>query len=289
MPYTPGSALDGLSATLGDVALGAVDEAGVGWHLQTLDGWDSPETRAEFTDREGDHGAWAGPVYLGSRPITLAGTIVAPSQELLEQGMDRLRVAAGLTDTLLTVWETTPKQAVVRRSGKLLMQYITDATATFSVMVTAADPRRYSTELQEGTAGLPSSTGGVTPPLTPPVASDAVVVSGEITATNLGTFKTRPVFVIDGPVDRPQILVQAPDGKVTFLTYSQALYDGDQLVIDTGAKTCVLNGSVSRRRFLILPTGWPVIPAKSMVAIQFQARYYDSSAQLTARWRSAWM
>jgi hypothetical protein len=44
--------------------------------LQTLEGWDSPEIRAEFQDREADHGAWASPVYLGSRPITLA----APSR-----------------------------------------------------------------------------------------------------------------------------------------------------------------------------------------------------------------
>jgi len=289
MPYTPGSALDGLRASLGSVDLGAVDSDGTAWFLQTLEGWDSPESRSEFTDREGDHGAWASPVYLGSRPITLSGTIIAPTRDFLEAAMDRLRVAAGLTDTVLTVWETVPKQTTVRRSGKPLMQYVTDTVATYSVMVTAADPRRYSTSLQSETTQLPSSSGGLTPPVTPPLTSTAVTVAGEITADNDGTFETRAVFTVTGPADSPQILTAMPDGSVVFLNYTDILFSGDQLVIDTDAKTCVLNGVVSRRRFLVTPTGWPTIPALSSVSVQFRAKYYNSSATLTASWRSAWM
>lgn len=289
MAYIPNTDLDGLVATLGTLRLGAVDDTGVAWFLQSLEGWDSPESRSEFTDREGDHGAWASPVYLGSRPITLSGTIIASSQDFLEAAMDRLRVAAGLTDTALTIWESVPKQATVRRSGKPLMQYVTDTAATYSVMVTAADPRRYSTALQSETTQLPSSSGGLTPPVTPPLTSTAVTVAGEITADNEGTFETRAVFTITGPADSPQILTAMPDGSVVFLNYTDILYDGDQLVIDTDAKTCILNGVVSRRRFLITPTGWPTIPAQSTVSVQFRARYYNSSATLTAQWRSAWM
>ncbi|MFE4697294.1 hypothetical protein ACFRIC_09390 [Streptomyces sp. NPDC056738] len=286
---TAGSALDGLKASLGAVDLGRVDSNGVSWFLQTLEGWDSPESRSEFTDREGDHGSWAGPVYLGSRPITLGGTIVAPSRDLLDGAMEQIRSAAGLTDTVLTVWETAPKQAVVVRSGKPLAQYVTDTAATYSVMVTAADPRRYSTTLQSATTGLPSSSGGLTPPVTPPLTSTATTVAGEIDALNEGTFETRALFTITGPADTPQILTQMPDGSVVFLTYTDVLVTGDSLVIDTDAKTCVLNGAVSRRRYLVTPTGWPTIPADSQVSFQFRARYYNSTATLTASWRSAWM
>lgn len=289
MPFTAGADLGGIRVDLGTVALGAVDSDGVAWFLQAMEGWDSPENRSEVTEREGDHGAWASPVYLGSRPITLSGTIIAPSRTLLEGAMDQLRVAAGLDDTVLTVRETVPKQATVRRSGKPLMQYVTDTAATYSVMVTAADPRRYSTTLQSKSTMLPSSSGGLTPPVTPPLTSTAVTVSGEISAGNDGTFETRAVFTIAGPADSPQILTAMPDGSVIFLNYTDILYAGDVLVIDTDAKTCVLNGVVSRRRFLITPTGWPTIPALSTVACQFRARYYNSSATLTASWRSAWM
>lgn len=289
MTYTPGATLDGIQATLGSVTLGAVDSAGVAWYLQSLDGWDSPESRGTFTERESDHGAWASPVYLGARPITLGGTIVAPSRAALELAMDQLRAAAGLTDTVLTVGEDTPKQATVRRSGKPLMQYITDNKATYSVMVTAADPRRYSTTLESGTTHLPSTSGGLTLPAALPWTLSATTVAGEVDATNDGDFETRPLFTITGPVASPQVLCQMPDGSVRFLNYSQDLLTGDVLVIDTDAHTVILNSNASRRRFLTTPTGWPTFPAGSTVACLFRAGGYNSTATLTATWRSAWM
>lgn len=290
MAFTAGADLGGIRADLSSVPLGGVDSAGVAWALQGMEGWDSAEVRAEFAEREADHGAWASPVYLGSRPITLSGTVTAPDRMALEDALDRLRAAVALTDTLLVVYElTTPKRAMVRRSGKPLFAYVTDRIATYSVMVTAADPRRYSTSLESETTNLPSSSGGLTPPLTPPLTSTAVTVSGEITAENEGTLETRAVFTIAGPADSPQILTSMPDGSVIFLNYTDILYSGDVLVIDTDAKTCILNGAVSRRRFLVTPTGWPTIPAESTVAVQFRAKYYNSSATLTAQWRSAWM
>ncbi|MFF1547161.1 phage distal tail protein [Streptomyces sp. NPDC058291] len=288
MPYTPGISLGGLSATLGSVALGTVDASGVAWVLQTLEGWDSPDVRAEFTDREGDHGAWASPVYLGSRPITLAGTIVAPSQALLEAAMEQLRAAAGLTDTQLTVWETLPKQCTVRRSGKVLLQYVTDVTASYSVMVTAEDPRRYGTTQQSGVTGLPVTTGGLTFPAAVPFAFSASGATGTIAAANAGTVETRPVLTVAGPVVAPLVSALYPDGTVRQLAYSQTLQSGEQLVIDTDARTVLLNG-VSRRRFLSVPAGWPTIPAASTVTYQFQSGTYSASASLTATWRSAWM
>jgi len=287
--YTPGTDIDGLQATLGTLRLGAVDSAGVAWFLQSLEGWDSPEIRSEFTDREADHGAWASPVYLGSRPITAGGTIDAPNQALLEDAMDQLRVAAALSDATLTVWEAIPKQATVRRSGKPLMQYLTDTKATYSIMVTAADPRRYGATQQSGTTSLPVTTGGLTLPISLPLTIGSTTVAGQVDAPNGGTFETRPVFTITGPVSAPQILGVAPDGSVRYLNYSQDLASGDVLVIDTDAHTAVLNGSVSRRRYLSVPTGWPSIPASSSVSFQFRAAAYNSTATLAVSWRSAWM
>ncbi|MEV5347207.1 phage distal tail protein [Streptomyces achromogenes] len=288
MPYTPGAVLDGLQASLGSVTLGAVDSEGVAWYLQTLEGWDSPEVRASWTDREGDHGAWASPVYYGSRPITLGGTIVAPSRVLLEQAMDQLRAAAGLTDTLLVVQESTPKQAVVRRSGKLLIQYVTATTASFNVLVTAADPRRYGTTLMTTTTKLPSTTGGLTLPAATPWLLSATVAAGQIDAVNDGDVETRPVLTITGPVVAPQIQAQMPDGSVRLATFSQDLASGDVLVIDTDAHTVTLNGSVSRRRFLTIPSGWPTIPAGAVTSFIFRSTAYNPTATLTAAWRSAW-
>ena len=73
------------------------------------------------------------------------------------------------------------------------------------------------------------------------------------------------------------------------LIYSLDLASGDVLTIDTDARTVLLNGSVSRRRFLTVPAGWPTIPGNSAVTYQFQSSTYNASATLTATWRSAWM
>lgn len=290
MPFTAGQDLGGISVDLGAIPLGRVDSNGVAWALQSFDGWDGSEVRSEYTDREADHGSWASPAYLGSRPITLAGTVTAPDRTSLESALEQLRAAAALGDTTLVVYELAgPKQAVVRRSGKPLFAYVTDRIATYSVLVTAGDPRRYSTTLQTGTTGLPSTTGGLTFPVTFPVTWSATTVSGQINAVNQGSMDTRPVLTITGPVVAPTVSALYPDGTVRQLVYSLDLATGDVLVIDTDAHTVILNGTVSRRRFMTVASGWPTIPANSQVIYQFQSSTYNATAMLTATWRSAWM
>jgi hypothetical protein len=229
-------------------------------------------------------------VYLGSRPITLAGTVTAPDRPTLEDALERLRTAAALTDTVLVVYElASPKQATVRRSGKPLFAYVTDRIATYSVLVTAADPRRYSTTLQSGMTGLPTTSGGLAFPATFPISFSATTVSGQIGAANAGSVDTRPVLTIAGPVVAPTVSALYPDGTVKQLAYSLDLASGDVLVIDTDAHTVILNGNTSRRRFMTVASGWPTIPANSSVSYQFQSGTYNASAMLTASWRSAWM
>ncbi|MFG3048144.1 phage distal tail protein [Streptomyces sp. NPDC048241] len=285
----PSTDIDGLQATLGSLRLGAVDSTGAAWRLQTLEGWDSPDVRAEYQEREADHGAWASPVYLGSRPITLGGIIEAPDRSTLQAAMDQLSAAVTLTDTTLTVWEQTPRQCTVRRSGKLLTQYVTDRVATWSALVTAADPRRYEITQQTGTTGLPATTGGLTFPVTFPITFSATTVSGQIIATNAGNIGTRPVITITGPVSTPVVSALYPDGTVRQLLYSLDLAAGDTLVIDVDAHSVLLAGGVSRRRFLTVSGGWPAVPPGASVAFQFQAATYTPTAALTVAWRSAWM
>lgn len=285
--YLPGTDLGGMRADLGELPLGAVDANGVAWFLQGMRGWDSPELRAELQQREGDHGAWHTPGYLAERPVTLTGTIVAPDRAALEDAMDRARAAAGLDDVLLVVREHIPRQAVVRRSGSPVMEYTTDRIATYSLMVTAADPRRYATEEQSDSTPLASSTGGLTLPAAPPLTLAATTVSGEVAAYNAGDLGTRPVLRIDGPVAAPRIYAQYENAAVRALLYAETLGAGDSLVVDVDAKSVILNGSASRRRFLTAQ--WPEIPPRQTVRFLFTADVYAPGALLTVTWRSAWM
>lgn len=284
----PGQVLGGITASLGGLLLGAVDSSGVAWSLGTLDGWDSPEVRSTLTDRESDHGAWYAPVYLGARPVTLTGTITAPDGPTLDGAIEQLIAANSFTDTTLIVNESIPKQATVRRSGKAIIQRVTNCIATYSLLVTAADPRRYSTTLSTGSTGLPSTSGGLVFPATPPLAFSATTVNGSIPAVNSGSMEARPILTISGPVTVPQIITLYPDGSTRVLTYTPTadLAAGDQLVIDTDAHTVTLGGA-SRRRWM--SGDWPDIPAYTTVLFQFRSPVASPTALLTAAWRSAWM
>lgn len=285
----PGQVLGGMTASLGSLLLGAVDSSGVAWSLGTLEGWDSPEVRSTLTDRESDHGSWYAPVYLGSRPVTLTGVITAPDGPSLDVAIEQLIATVSFTDTVLSVNESIPKRAVVHRSGKPIIQRQTDRVATYSILVTAADPRRYDVNLQTQSTALNSSSGGLAFPITFPVTFSASSVAGSITATNSGSMETRPVFTITGPATAPQIITLYPDGTTKALSYSSlsgGLGVGEQLAIDTDAHT-VLSGAASRRRWI--SGDWPTIPAFTTVQFQFRDSPYNAATLLTASWRSAWM
>ncbi|MFJ3878074.1 phage distal tail protein [Streptomyces sp. NPDC090077] len=279
--------LGSIPITLGNLQLAVADDSGVDWVVTDVKGWDSPGLRAESATRQADHGAWPAPVYLDARPITITGSIEAPTQEARDAAVDELTAAVALTDTLLVVEETTPKQVVVRRSGQLLIQLEGLYNATYSAMVTAYDPRRYSTTLQTQSTGLPSVSGGLTIPVSLPISLTSSITGGAFTLINDGSIDTRPVFTISGPAVNPIVVCTHPDGSTDQLTYSATLVLGDQLVIDTDAHTVTLNGTVSRRRYL--SGTWPEIGPSSSLAVQWSATAYDAAALLTGTCRSAWM
>lgn len=286
---TVGQQLGPITAQLGTLTLGVVDAALVSWTLGGIDGWDGSSVRVTQSDRQQDHGVWLAPTYLGDRPLTLTGTISAMSQADLDTAIDQLLAACSLTDTTLVVNDSTPRQATVRRSGKPIIQRITDTLATYSLLMTAADPRRYETTLQQVVTGLPVTSGGLALPATLPWTLSATT-TGSVSATNRGTFDTSPVLTLTGPVSQPVISARYADGSLRQLTYYGAdLATGESLVIDTDART-VMQGGASRRRYMRFTGGeWPTIPAGQTVVYTLQAAAYNATARLSVAWRSAWI
>jgi phage-related protein len=130
-------------------------------------------------------------------------------------------------------------------------------------------------------------TGGLSLPITLPINISATTVSGSITLTNEGSVATRPTLTIAGPVETPTIVAALPGGAVTQIVYGATLQTGDVLVIDSAARTVILNGTASRR--LYFSGTWPEIPAGSSVTYSWSSPVYDSNALLTGTCRSAWM
>lgn len=289
----PGTVLSGRRVDLADIQFGMVDASGTAWRIgaEGLQGWDSAEVRSTVTQRQSAHGAWMGPTYLGERVVTLGGTITADTAALADAAVEQLLAAVpldGFAD--LIVYEAIPKQAAIRQSGKPVVKYETDTVVTWSLLVTAPDPRRYGVSLRTATTGLPSTSGGLVLPAAPPWVLSAVTVSGFIQCDNDGSIETYPVIAIAGPVQQPTVTVRRADGTVTALAYSGDLASGDVLTLDCANHTATVGGS-SRRRYV--SGDWPVIPGATGgigggAAVLFGSAVYSATATLTATWRPAW-
>jgi hypothetical protein len=283
----PGTSLGGRRVDVGGLQLGLVDAAGVAWRIGAdgLQGWDSPEVRSTVTQREAADGAWMSPSYLGERVITLGGTMTAPSVGAADAAVEQLLAAVPLRDfTTLTVYESIPKQAAVRRSGKPVVKWETDTVVTWSLLVTAPDPRRYGTDLRTATTGLPSTSGGLVLPAAPPWTLSAVTVGGFVQAANEGTLTAYPTLAIAGPVQHPTVTTRYADGSTTALAYASDLASGDTLTLDCAAHTASVGGA-SRRRYI--SGAWPSIPPGGAQFL-FGSSVYSATAAMTATWRAAW-
>lgn len=152
---------------LGDITCnGARDDDGVLWRCRTLSGWGSPASTATTIRRPRDHGGWASKGYLAPRVLTMGGVMEAPSVAVARAAVDRLCTAAALDEVMLTVTEDIARQCHVIRDGEVLVTWVTDRLAQWSLQLLAQDPRRYATSADSASTGLPAATGGLSWPAT---------------------------------------------------------------------------------------------------------------------------
>ncbi len=155
-------------------------------------------------------------------------------------------------------------------------------TATFELVAT--DPLIYSASESTETTSLPSAGGGVTFPMVAPITFGTVSTGGSIFAENAGSFDADVTLRIDGPVTNPRVENLAADRTIAV---NLTLATGEYLVIDTKARTVLLNGTASRYSSLDSSSRWwSLAPGTS--EIRFRAST-PTVATLAAAWRSAWL
>lgn len=242
------------TVTLGSLVFGALEASGVAWVVNDLQGWGSPASTMQVTQKPRSHGGWAGPGYLPARTLSITGTVDAPSTAALSDAIDRLSAAATLTDTTLTVNEAgRARTMTVRRQGEVLVSMTSALAATWSVQLVALDPRRYGPMVSQST-GLPSSSGGLTWPITFPVTWTGVTNTGIVSIPNAGNI-TAPVLIrIDGPVPGFSIS-HIGSGQLAVLSSSQALAAGEFVTIDMENRKVLAQGQASRAGYLT-SRGW---------------------------------
>lgn len=280
---------DGIGMTIGDTLLHAwysdADEHGVKWGLTQLDGWfDGWEGVGAVEQRSHQDGAWVSPQYASARLLSVGGSVESYSWDAVTQAWDRLLAQIPFR-TLSPVSVTTGEgsvpemTALVRQSGKPILFERRAGRAKFSLSLVAPDPRRYAATSRSATLVLPLLSGGIAPPLTPPLTVTGSTTVSQATLANDGTVLTYPILELAGP---------CPPARIVNLTTGEALRvvdpvpAGQILVIDV-QRGIATTGGQSRR---VLGSWWGLAPGANEVA--FYADGYDAAATLDISYRSAW-
>lgn len=268
------------------VPLGAVDGNGTAWVIQKLDGWDSPDVQgAGVIALSGDHGAIPAPQYYAARSLTLKVTATASSQALRDAARAAMQAAVPVSDlALFTYNEPVPKQAYVRRSGRLTEVCLDLQSVTFTVGMIAPDPRKYGTVTKTASAyAINASLTGVTVPFTMPVTLPAQPLSGSAVIVNAGNFETRPVITITGPITSPALLNVTTGQQVSWTGLS--LSATDTLGADFRAAQAYLNGTGYRPADLA-SSWWTCPPGSTTVQLAGNA---GTGAGFSCSWQDAYI
>lgn len=195
-------------------------------------------------------------------------------------------------DTVVVLRAFYPGSTVVRRCygrGRKIMPTLGLAYAglvPFTSQFQASDTIWYADiESTLTMTMIPSFTGGLTWPVTPPFQWAAQTNFQASTMVNAGSLPTWPVLTFTGPISFPGLTyVNTP----VSIGYNGSLKNGDTLVIDTRpwARTVLLNGTSVAGAL----TGDPMIglqlqPGSTLV--HFTGQDFTGSSQMVARWRSA--
>jgi len=138
--------------------LSGSDEFGE-WVVTDLDGWfDSPESKGESQDREGQDGEFDLPIYNAARYITVTGHLHTKDHYLNHEAMSFLTGAMAGRFQVEGHGETLWADA--KRNGKIKFTPITDTFAQWQVPLKCVKPYKYGeTNTFTAAIGAPLSVG----------------------------------------------------------------------------------------------------------------------------------
>jgi hypothetical protein len=146
--------------------------------------------------------------------------------------------------------------------------------------------RKYATVPFSGTATLPAP---VINPLTLPVTLPAgfpgsvPAIDSAVTCVNAGTFESRPVITVTGPITSPQVINAATGQAVTFTGLTLAATD--QLVLYTDSRQSFLNGAFYPAD--VSSAWWTLQPGTTQVYLS--GGNFAGGATITVSYSSAWL
>jgi hypothetical protein len=247
--------------TLGTVTIdgSTVDANGATWHLKELDGWDSPDLRSTLLDLPGHDRESLGPLLHRGRALSVRGKCQTPTDAAYWASRTKLAGTTLLTATTgtLTVAETTTKKITVSRAGRVLMKPLGGLKGfEFEVPLIAPDPR------------ILANTGS------------SIAAAG--TATNNGNFKAAWVLTVTGAAAGPVVLTRTAPGATRTISITTAVPGGQTLVIDSRARSVVLNGVNRYDLVTATPEWFDLEPGANTIG-------YSGGGTFVLAWNDSWM
>lgn len=286
-PSLSSEALDPLWIALGELVLGSVDPDGVRFTVDKFDGWGSPASSAELTQRARGHGATSSEGFLRPRVMTIEGLVIAPVPGLLSMALDSLSAAVTLSQFQMLVSEQGRiRNTNAQRQDDVQVQYLSDSIARYSIQVSAKDPRKFG-DLVTATTRLPFSEGGLVRPSTWPRTWTGVSGTGTVTVNNPGNTEAPVWLRIDGPIPAGgwTITHQGKKQSLTFAT-ALALGAGEFVTVDMDRREVLAQGQSARSGY-VTSRGWfSLDPGDNVIA--FSSANYSNTASLSVSTKPAW-
>jgi hypothetical protein len=261
--------------------------AGTSYVVRGFNPWAAPVVRPGDQARSGQHGVSAGEDWLGERPITI-DVLVRPSTDAAEQAARRLLAGAfrPLTSTAVVplVWmEDDGVRYQLFGKPRAASSQLAPTLPTEARFL-ATDPRIYAAAAKSLSAALPTLSGGLTFPAAAPFVFGAAGAGGAIAATNDGTIDTPWVITFTGPLVAPTVEHTAQSRTLSLS--GATLAAGETVVIDSAARTVLLNGTTSRYSWLSSSSQWWTLEPGAN-ALRFGAASGSGTCQVA--YRDAWL
>lgn len=238
---------------------GVLFGSGTSYVVREFDPWRAPQVRQGEIARAQADGSYPGTDRLAEKLIT-AKLAISAATDVLEQAARRTMAgawkppAANTTVPLVWMEDDGVKYAVY---GKPRLADTDLAPRLFTTArFVATDPRIYTAALLSPSTGFPSGSGGLSfagAGAAAPFVFGSGGSGGTLDCTNAGTYETPYVVTFTGPIVAPT-LEHSVQGRA--LVFTGTLAAGETLVVDSRARTVLLNGTASRYSWLATSSQW---------------------------------
>ncbi|MGK3957899.1 phage distal tail protein [Arthrobacter sp. R4] len=206
---------------------------------------------------------------------------------MLADAADALSLAVELGQFQMLVSEQgRVRNAMAQRQDEVIVTYLTDTKARFSIQVAAKDPRKFG-DLVTVSTRLPFSEGGLTFPVTFPITFTGTSGTGVLRINNPGNTQAPVWLRIDGPIPAGGWTVTHVGKKqsLTFAT-SLALSAGEFVTVDMDRREVLAQGQAPRSGY-VTSRGWfSLDPGDNDIA--FSSANYSATANLTVTTKPSW-